>query len=189
MGMYDTVVILDGSKGLACPHGHALRSFQTKDFDEPSMGTYLVRDDRLYLAAAGPDRWRDDDDAAGWRVDGGTAIREYRYELREMGTPRTVRVYGQCHACEPVLVRTDRPGFSGDIVQEHDLFVDFSLMFRAREPMQAERTSGTRDDMKKDLLSRGLCVLGDDEPLAVAHREVKTARERLDQSKRRRAGL
>ena len=153
------------------------------------MRRLLVRDGRLYLASPGSDRWRYDDEVAGWRIDGSTAVREHHHELREIGMPRTVRVYGQCHACQPVLFRTYRPSFSGDIVHEHDLFVDFSLTFRAREPMQVERTSGTRDEMKKELLSRGLCVLGDDEPLAVAHREVKSARERLDRSERRRARL
>lgn len=92
--------------------------------------------------------------------------------------PRSVRVYTHCRECDPVLVRTDAVTFSHDIASEHVLFVDFILHFRSGEPVQVDRTTGTREDMKADLVARGLVVLMDDEPLAIAHRQIRKARER-----------
>lgn len=106
MGMFDTIEVLDETRELCCPHGHALRSFQTKDLDDPSMSTYLVCGGKLYLAATREDGTTDDDGAGRWRVEGGEAVREHRYELREIPGPRTVRAYSSCPACTPVLVRT-----------------------------------------------------------------------------------
>jgi hypothetical protein len=60
----------------------------------------------------------------------------------------------------------------GDLVCEHPLFVDFTLTFRPNEPLQVERTTGTREEFKRELAARGLYVLEDSEPLAVAHREI-----------------
>ena len=164
-----------------------MRSFQTKDFDDPSMSTYLIRDGRLYLAA-----YRDgafhDDGAGRWRVEGDAAIHERRYALREIEGSRTVNAYSHCDACAPVLVRTDRGALFGDIVSEHTVFVDFALTLRPGEPMQIERVSGTRDDLKGELAERGVYVLRDDEPLAVAHRELKRAREQTAQRRPGRRG-
>jgi hypothetical protein len=181
MGMYDTVRVLDSSSDLCCPHGHPIRSFQTKDLDGPSMQTYLLHGGQLYLTMPIADRSAaTDEDAEGWRVQGDTAVREHSYALREIETPRTVRVYGRCHECPPILVRTDRTTFLGDLVQEHSLFVDFALTFPRNEPVRIERTSGTRNELKQELAARGVYVLEEDEPLAVAHREVKKAREVLE---------
>jgi len=172
MGMSDTVIFLDGAGAICCADGHRIRSLQTKDLEELSMSTYLVHDGRLYLAISTEHRWNADE-ASGWRLEGERAIREHRYELREVQGPRAVRVYGHCDECEPLLVRGDRASFLGDFVTEHKLFVDFRLTFRRGEPLQVERMSGARDDLGNDLRARGLYVLRDDEPLAVAHREVK----------------
>jgi hypothetical protein len=175
MGMFDTVVFLDGAASVCCAEGHPIRSLQTKDLDEPSMNTYLVQGGRLYLARSGePRSWADE--ASGWRVEGRRAVREHRFELLEVQAPRIIRVYGHCDECEPLLVRSDRASFLGDFVTEHQLFVDFRLSFRRGEPLQIERESGARDDLGRELRARGLYVLGDDEPLAVAHREVKRLR-------------
>ena len=178
MGLYDTVVILDDVSGAVCPAGHAVRALQTKDLDEPSMSTYLVRGGGLYRAEPHPDAGAYDDAAAGWRIDGDSAVSERRFDLRAAAAPRSVRVYSQCRICEPVLVRNDGGSFLGDIVTEHALFVDLTLTFRPGEPVQVERTSGGRRELQAELCARGLVVLGDDEPLAVAHREVQKARQR-----------
>lgn len=181
MGMFDTIQVLDSSRDLRCPHGHPIRSLQTKDLDEPSMQTYLLHGGRLYLTLPIEDGTSAvDEDAESWRVEGDTAVREHRYALREVATPRTVRVYAHCRECAPILVRTDRPSFLGDLVEEHALFVDFALTFPRNEPARVERTSGTRDELKRALSTRGVYVLEEDEPLAVAHREVKKAREVLE---------
>jgi len=56
MGMYDNVVLLD--EPLACPAGHPLGDLQTKSFCDPSMSTYLIREDPWFArrAAAGATR-------------------------------------------------------------------------------------------------------------------------------------
>jgi hypothetical protein len=56
MGMFDYVLVLDDRADLCCPEGHPLRSFQTKDCEEPSMATYLLSGGRLYCAL-GTDTW------------------------------------------------------------------------------------------------------------------------------------
>jgi hypothetical protein len=95
--MYDTVTVLDEPDAMSCPHGHPLRSFQTKDLDEPSMETYLVRDDRLYLTVPVEDRASDgEDEGRSWRIEGDLAVRVHRYTLREIAPPRTVSVYSHC---------------------------------------------------------------------------------------------
>ena len=178
MGMYDTIVVLDGAPALACPERHALRSFQTKDLAQPSMTTYLVHGGRLYRADNDGHR-HEADEVEHWRVEAGKAIREQRYTLQEVLPPQPLRIYGRCDECEPILVRTDRPSAWGDIVSEHTVFVDFRVTFRRGEPVQVERESGTREDLKRELRGRGLFVLEDTEPLAIAHRELARAREAL----------
>ncbi len=174
MGLFDTVLLLDDT-AVPCPHGHRLRSFQTKGFDDPSMSTYVVHDSRLYLAS--PGRGFDEDDPGEWRIEGTEAVRQDRYALKQVISRSVIRVYGRCDQCEPILVRTDDTRPFGDFVTEYALFVDFRLTFRPGEPVSVERLTGTRDDMRTDLRARGLYVLADDEPLAVAHRELKRARD------------
>jgi hypothetical protein len=181
MGMFDTVIVVDELPGLSCPEGHVLRSFQTKDLDQPSMATYLLHGGSLFLAAS-DEKWSDYDEAIGWRIDGAQATREHRYELREVSAKRTVRVYAHCRECEPVLVRTEHATCLGDIVREHKLFVDFTLRFRPGEPVQFERTSGTRADLARDLRERAH-VLNDNDPLAVAHREIKRTQAASDRKR------
>jgi len=175
MGMFDYVLILDDRADIRCPAGHPLRAFQTKDFEEPSMATYLLSGGRLFCAL-GTDTWSSGGaEAVRWHVSGMRAVRESRYELREVPGPRRVRVHDHCDACDPVLVRTDQRRSLGDLVSEHPIFVDFTLTFRAGEPLQVERTTGTREEFKRELAGRGLHVLEDSEPLAVAHRELAQA--------------
>lgn len=176
MGMFDSVFIVD-APGLSCAQGHLLRAFQTKDLAQPSMSTYLLCQGRLYLASAEPGA--DDEDARGWRVEGERAIHERRYHLREARPERALRIYTTCPACEPVLVRSSAPDLWGDIVREHGIFVDFLLTFRAGEPLQIQRESGSREQLERELRARGVFVLEATDPLAVAHRTLKRAREQL----------
>jgi hypothetical protein len=119
MGLYDTVLFLDRVAAPRCALGHPLRSFQTKDFDEPSMHTYLVRDGRLYRADPADAESHVEHESESWRLDGSDAVREHRFKLCEVRGPLRVDVYGDCRACEPVLARTVEPGLFGDIVREH----------------------------------------------------------------------
>ena len=175
MGMYDHVVVLD--EPLACPAGHPLSGLQTKSFPDPSMSTYLIRKDRVVRAAH---RWgrhgADEDEWSAWRIAGDTAIHETHYRLEPVLPPADVRVYSDCTHCEPVLVRTDGTTLFGDVVQEHRLFVEFSLHFAEGEPMRLRRVTGDRNALMDELRRAGLRVLEDDEPLAVAHHEIQRAR-------------
>ena len=179
MGTFDMIVVLDTLSALRCSEGHALRSFRTKDLPEPAMSTYLVNGGQLYLAAADDD---DDDssveDARAWCIEGAEAIHGRRHRLHEVQSPRALRVYGSCGECEPVLVRSEAPHLWCDIVVEHPLAADFRLTFRAGEPLQIERLSGTRADLEDELRARGLFVLTASDALAAAHHELKRARRR-----------
>jgi hypothetical protein len=173
MGMYDNVVFLD--QQLTCPAGHPVGELQTKSFPDPSMSTYLVQGGRVVLAERGP--WDDEDERSAWRISGGEAIHERRYTLRPVSPPPEVFVYSHCSECEPVLVRADHPRPWGDIVDERRISVDFRMTFREGEPIEVERFSGDRGALVEELRRAGLRVLSDDDPLAIAHREIKRARE------------
>ena len=175
MGMFDNVVLLD--EPLACPAGHPIGDLQTKSFCDPSMSTCLIRKGSVVRAASRS--WRDESDEearSAWRITVDEAVHETRYRLEPVSPPAEVRVYSHCAHCEPVLVRTERPSLWGDIVQEHRLFVEFSLQFPEGQPMSVKRVSGGREDVMEDLRQSGLHVLSDDAPLAVAHREIQRAR-------------
>jgi hypothetical protein len=172
MGMYDTVVFLD--QPLRCPDGHPLGVFQTKSFPDPSMSTYLIEGGRVARAEHGP--WGDEDERSAWRISGDEAIHERRHTLELVSPPAEVRIYTHCPECDPVLVRVESARSWGDIVHEHRLFVDFCLKFLAGEPMKIERVTGGRENLIEELRRAGLRVLQDDDPLAVAHREIQRAR-------------
>ena len=72
--------------------------------------------------------------------------------------------------------RTDGVTLWGDIVQEHRLFVEFVLRFPEGAPMRVKRVSSDRLRLADDLRRMGLLVLEDDDPLAVAHREILRAK-------------
>src|SRR5688572_6255432 len=137
MGMSDTVIMLDPRSRLCCAEGHVLRSFRTKDLLKPGLCTYLVHGGKIYLAT--PVTTQDDEaEATGWRIELPLAIHQRPYQLREVPPPRSLRIYGSCSLCAPVLVRNEAPAAWGDIVTEHVLFVDFNLSFRPGEPLQIE---------------------------------------------------
>jgi len=77
----------------------------------------------------------------------------------------------------PCLSAAIGPHAWGDLVDERRLWVEFRATFGSGEPRRIERTSGTRDDLVAELRDDGLRVLRDDEPLAVAHVEIRAARE------------
>jgi len=142
MGMFDNVVMLD--EPLTCAAGHPLGGLQTKSFPDPSMSTYLIRDDQVVRTAGrawGDDR--DEDERSAWRITGDEAVHETHYRLEPVLPPGEVSVYTHCSQCEPVLVRTDRATLWGDVVQENQVFVEFTLQFPDGEPMQVERVTGT----------------------------------------------
>jgi hypothetical protein len=179
MGTFDMIVILDTLSALRCSEGHALRSFHTKDLPEPAMSTYLVHGGKLYLAAGDDESDNGVEDARAWCIEGAEAIYGRRHQLHEVQSPRALRVYGSCSECEPVLVRSDAPQLWCDIIVEHPLAADFRFTFRAGEPLQVERLSGTRAELENELRARGLFVLTASDALAVAHHELKRARGRV----------
>jgi hypothetical protein len=171
VGLSDDVVLLDGNA--SCPEGHVIGRVQTKDLDR-SMSTYVLAGGVLRQAIQDTE-----DEGERWRVEDDVAIREERFRTEVVPGPRTLRGYASCERCAPILVRTDGRGVF-DLVDERRPFVDFEIVLGSGAPTRIVRTSGTREEQVKDMLARGLHVLRDDEPLAVAHREAKDARARLD---------
>jgi hypothetical protein len=65
-------------------------------------------------------------------------------------------------------------------------WVEFRATFGTDYSRRIERTSGTRDDLATELREDGLRVMRDDEPLAIAHREIRAARDTGPPRSRRR---
>jgi hypothetical protein len=76
-------------------------------------------------------------------------------------------------------VRRDHASTWGDLIDERQLWVEFRATFGPGGVRQLERTSGTRDDLITELRREGLRVIRDDEPLAIAHRELRAARRAM----------
>ena len=177
MGMFDHVVVLD--EPLTCPVGHRLADLQTKSFRDPSMSTYLVHENRV-LRTVGRSWLDDESENDAWRILGEEAVHERIYGLEPVSPSNDIHVYAHCTECEPVLVRSDRATLWGDVVDERRVFVELVLTFSEGEPMRARRITGGRDELQDELRREGLRVLDDDEPLAVAHREIRRARQTLE---------
>lgn len=173
MGLFDTVVVLD--EVLHCPHGHRVSDFQTKSFEDASMDVYLFDGPRVHRVARGPYAENDDGVAEHWRLHGDAAVFQRRHAVELVVPPPAVLFYTSCEACTPVLIRRDRPHAWGDLVDERRLWVEFRAVFG--DTRRIERTSGTRDDLAAELRNDGLRVLREDEPLAIAHAEIRAARE------------
>jgi hypothetical protein len=183
MGMFDHIVVLDES--LHCPHGHRVEGFQTKSFADPTMETYLVEGPRVYLVARSGFGDSDAAEAAHWLIEGSEAVFRRRHAVESVVPPREIVFYTSCHACAPVLVRCDHARVWGDLIEERHLWVEFRATFDPDGRRHIERTSGTRDDLVTVLRQDGLRVMRDDEPLAIAHREIRAARDAMPSRRRR----
>ncbi len=185
MGMFDNVVVLD--EILRCPHGHHVSGFQTKSFDNPAADVYLFDGPQVYRVV--PSRSADpaDNAAEHWRLEAAEAVFQRRHAIEPVVTPPEVVFYTSCSECAPVLVRRDRAHW-GDLVDERQLWVEFRATFSAVSTRNIECTSGTRDDLAAELREEGLRVLRDDEPLAIAHHEIRAAQHHVSsrRSQRRR---
>lgn len=172
--MFDHVVVLD--EVLRCPHGHRVGTFQTKSFSDPAMGTYLLEGSRVHRVIQG--RFSEEDDAVAdrWVLDGTDAVFQRRHALETIVPPTEIHFYATCGECTPVLIRSDRARAWGDLVDERQLWVEFLATFGLDGQRQIDRTSGTRDDLMAELRRDGLRVMRDDEPLAMAHHEIRAAR-------------
>lgn len=178
MGMFDTILLLPDAV-THCSEGHPVTELQTKDFDA-GMETYLATGGRLLRVL------RSDRDEPGWRLQDSIAVHEQRHGTEPVAGPRTIRAYTSCDQCPPLLVRGDGSGLFGDLVQEHHVWLDVELHLAPAAPLRIVRTSGAREDQRRDMIERGLHVLPDDHPLALAHRELKSARESAERPRRRR---
>jgi hypothetical protein len=184
MGMFDHVVVLDET--LSCPHGHRVEGFQTKSFAEAAMDTYLLDGSHVFLVSRNSLGGSEDDETGHWSLEGSEAVYQRRHAVETVVPPGEVFFYTSCDGCAPVLVRCDHPRIWGDLIEERQLWVEFRATFDA-EGRHIERTSGTRDDLMTELRENGLRVMRDDEPLAVAHREIRSARDAMP-SRRGRSG-
>jgi hypothetical protein len=164
---------------LRCPHGHRVEGFQTTSFADPSMDTYLIEGPPVYLVARGGLGDSDDAAAARWQLDGSEAVFQRRHGVEPIVPPREILFYTSCDECTPVLVRCNHPRMWGDLIDERHLWVEFRATFSPHELRHIERTPGTRDDLVIELREEGLRVMRDDEPLAIAHREIRAARDAM----------
>lgn len=183
--MFDNVIVLD--ENLRCPHGHHVEGFQTKSFAEPMMETYLVEGPHVYLVARSGIGDSNDAEAAHWLLEGDEVVFRRRHAVEPIVPPREIIFYTSCDECTPVLVRSDRSRLWGDLIEERQLWVEFRATFDPGGQRRIERTSGTRDDLATELRQDGLRVMRDDEPLAIAHREIRAARDAGPSQRRRRA--
>lgn len=172
MGMYDHVVVLDET--LRCPHGHPVEDFQTKSFADPWMATYLVAGAHVHLVT--PGGLGDDTSAEHWRLAGDVAVFQRRHAVERINPPGEIAFYTSCGKCPPVLIRSEHPRAWDDLIDERRLWVEFLMTFVDGQ-RHIECTSGTRDDLMTELRKEGLRVMRDDEPLAIAHHEIRAARD------------
>jgi hypothetical protein len=160
MGMFDHVVVLDET--LRCPHGHPVDGFQTKSLNA-AMDTYLFSGLHVYRVERGPFS-EDDAVAERWTIDGTQAVFQRRQMIEPLAPlPPEIVFYATCRTW-------------GDLVEGRQLWVEFRATFEKDGRRHIERTSGTRDDLVSELREDGLRVMHDDDPLAMAHREVRAAR-------------
>jgi hypothetical protein len=139
------------------------------------MDTYLLTGPQVYRVERGS--FSNDDAAAErWTIDGQQAVFQRRRTIEPLAPPPEIVFYATCRTCEPVLIRGDAPRTWGDLVDERQLWVEFRATFEKGRRRHIERTSGTRDDLVSELREDGLRVMRDDDPLAVAHREIRAAR-------------
>ncbi len=174
MGMFDNVVVLDET--LCCPQGHPVGSFQTKSFADASMATYLVEGPHVYRVSSARFEGADDSAEEHWILEGHEAVFRRRHAVEPVVPLPEIVFYTSCDECPPVLVRCDHARMWGDLVGERQLWVEFRATFSVGGLRSIERTSGTRDDLVTELRKEGLRVIVDDEPLAIAHRELRAAR-------------
>ena len=133
----------------------------------------------VYRVARGP--YGDSDHVAErWTLEGDEAVYQRRHAAESVVPPAELIFYTSCDECQPVLVRGSHVNFSGDLLDERRLWVEFRATFDSQEERRhIERTSGTRDDLAAELREEGLRVMRDDEPLAMAHVEIRKARETM----------
>ena len=108
-----------------------------------------------------------------------------RHAVDAIMPPREIVFYTSCGECTPVLVRSDQARTWGDFIDERQLWVEFRASFGPDGLRHIERTSGTRDDLMTELREEGLRVMRDDEPLAIAHHEIRAAREAMPSRRNR----
>lgn len=170
MGMFDEIISLDETIRFECPLGHRIDELQTKDLD-CSMTKYVVHRGRLWAMSGmfrGNGRYR--------VVEGDKAVYEAVFPLLPYTETATLNAYSSCSECKPVLTRNlHGTSFSGDICSENQIWVEFKIEVTP-ESVKVTRLKGDRDEMRAELRGRGLAVLADDEPLAVAHFAVKEAK-------------
>lgn len=131
----------------------------------------------MYLVARSGLGDSNDAEAAHWLLEGDEAVFRRRHAVEAIVPPREIFFYTSCNECTPVLVRCDHPRMWGDLIEERQLWVEFRATFDPGGQRRIERTSGTRDDLVTELRQNGLRVMRDDEPLAIAHREIRAARD------------
>ena len=157
MGMYDTIRFLDDAP--RCAEGHAVREVQTKDL-ECDDTHYEVFEGRLFVPLE-----RGEPEPS---LDGDHLVLTRRDRLRVYGTTAELQVYGTCPTCRPVLAFEETA--IRDAVREHRAFHDWAVLVEAGRVRSIRLMSGrTREELRAELVAKGVEVLDDGDRLARRH--------------------
>lgn len=169
MGLYNDVKFRGGGDLLVrCTAGHVLRDLQSKEIESPSA-EFVIYDGRLY-----GDVVHEPETEA---LVEGAIVRMQRSRLRPKSYTGSARVYAHCFGC--MVLYHDRLMGLGDEVAEREPWVEVVLLFEEGRLVEiVPYCIETRDDVREALASRGLRLLGDDEPLAILHRR-ELAKQRI----------
>ncbi len=179
MGIVDHIYVLDTDDNRFC----GLSYFQSKDFGGGEWGEDLyIRHSRIY---------RRKDREAENQIDDTVQppILKKTYLLEPFAGSGAYLIYTSNTAIQPVLTLNDidETGFRWDAVREHYADVEFELRLEAGKIIEIETLKNeSREQVREQLLKRGLTVLEDDDRLAIAHfRRAEAVKERTKTEKGR----
>lgn len=172
MGMFDEIHVLDTDDK---PFS-GLNYFQSKDFSGGEWHEDLyIRQGRIY---------RRKDREAEYQIDDAVEppILKQIYALEPFTGSGAYLIYTSNTAIQPVLTLDDidETGFRWDAVQEHYANVELELRLEAGKIIEIKTLKNeTREQVREQLLKRGLTVLEDDDRIAIAHfRRAERTKER-----------
>ena len=158
MGMYDTITVLGDD-----PRFLGLDVFQTKDLD-CNLADYYIISGRLFQRG---------------EKEGNTKVRETpqglllvkEYALTPVSPIEKAVIYTSNRNLLPVLsFRDSGASFGWDMVAEHYPHVELVVEFKAGEVVEVKvLENSSREELRQDLLKRGLEVLEDTDRVAVRH--------------------
>lgn len=169
MGMFDTIRVIGDDPRLLCAEGHQLDDLQTKDLD-CNCDIYWLYNGVLYRPPG------DDEGGAresSWDAGGDVLVRRSTEAFPRCHTTISFLVYSHCPLCRPVVFA--RGEARGSFIQDGNIdtrqpWCEWRIHLaqgavEAVSPVRLESRASVREDVE----FRGLRVLADDDPIALAH--------------------